>query len=186
MQTHPTARRTIPLCKAFDTVRRNLLWARYRSLGLCGKLFWALKAGYGERTLRGRLNGFLSEEMPDEGLGVRQGEVDSSDAFALFIDDLDAEIQRLEEDIGRPLGIPLFGTNDAAKGDRLNALKHADDTCIIAANVEDARLLLRAVTRWCQKWAISPNPDKCEVVIFGPRMNKQNPHFESYSGPFGP
>ena len=116
--------------------------------------------------MKGRCAGWLSREFPDEGNGVRQGEVDSSDAFALFIDDLDNEIERAERRAGRKLGIPLIGTNDASTGDRVSALKHADDTVILATSEDDAQILLEAVARWCEKWQISPNPDKCEVIVF--------------------
>ena len=104
---------------------------------------------------------------PSQYNGVRQGEVDSSDAFALFVDDLDAELERAEVEAGRKLGIPLIGTDDANEGtDWLSVLKHADDTVILAGSEADAQLLLRAVERWCEKWCISPNPDKCVVMCF--------------------
>ena len=64
------------------------------------------------------------------------------------------------------MGIPLIGTNDASTGDRVSALKHADDTVILATSEEDAQIILDAVARWCEKWQISPNPDKCEVIVF--------------------
>ena len=60
------------------------------------------------RSRRGTANARLwgepgqarSSNQPDVGLGTRQGEVDSSDAFAAFIDDLDAEIERRKEKLG--------------------------------------------------------------------------------------
>ena len=75
-------------------MNKRLFWARLRCLGVKGKLLRALRAGYGKRTLIGKLGSDCSEEKPDVGRGTRQGEVDSSDAFAAFIDDLDAETLR--------------------------------------------------------------------------------------------
>ena len=161
----------IDLVKAFDTVNRRLLWARFRSFGICGKLFWALKTGYSGCTLQGKMAGYLSSIFKDVGLGVRQGDVDSSDGFALFVDDLDAEIAKAETKLGRKLGIPLIGNNDAARGDRIPVLKHADDTVILATCEEDAQALLEAVEKWCQKWQISPNPDKCVVIVFDKKVH---------------
>lgn len=46
---------------------------------------------------------------------MRQGEIDSSDAFATFIDDLDAEIERHEMKTGKKLGIPQVATKNAEK-----------------------------------------------------------------------
>ena len=158
----------IDLVKAFDTVNRRLLWARYRRYGICGRLFWGLRAGYFGCLLKGRIGQFVSGCYRDDGAGVRQGDVDSSDGFALFIDDLDEEIAREEARVGRKLGIPLVGCRDSAAGDRIGCLKHADDTVVAAASAEDAQHLLNAVSRWCCKWQISPNAGKCKVVIFHP------------------
>ena len=140
------------LVKAFDTVNRRLLWARLRHYGVCGSLFFALKAGYSSRKLVGKLGGVLSSPKKDDGMGVRQGEVDSSDVFALFIDDLDEEIRRAEEKAGRKLGIPLIGNDDSTRSERIAALKHVDDTALVASTAEDAQLLLDAVSKWCRKW----------------------------------
>ena len=59
----------VDLQKAFDTVNKRLLWARLRSLGVAGKLLRALRAGYGKRTLIGKLGRGRSEERPDIGRG---------------------------------------------------------------------------------------------------------------------
>ena len=155
----------IDLQKAFDTVNKRLLWGRLRSLGVAGKLLRALQAGYGKRTLIGKLGRECSEERPDVGRGVRQGEVDSSDAFAAFIDDLDAEIERCEEKLGRKLGIPLVGLGQTHK-DTVPTLKHADDTVVMATTAEDLQVLLDVLSVWCKKWQITPNALKCECVVF--------------------
>ena len=155
----------IDLCKAFDTVNKRLLWARLRSLGVYGKLLRALRAGYGKRKLIGKLGDDCSTEKPDVGLGVRQGEVDSSDAFAAFIDDLDCEIERREETLGRKLGIALVGTGNAC-AERVATLKHADDTVILASSEEDLQILLEVITIWCRKWQITPQALKCECMVF--------------------
>ena len=155
----------IDLQKAFDTVNKRLLWARLRCLGVKGKLLRALRAGYGKRTLIGKLGSDCSEEKPDIGRGTRQGEVDSSDAFAAFIDDLDAEIERREEALGRKLGIPLVGLGPSST-ETIPTLKHADDTVVMATSAEDAQILLDVLAVWCKKWQITPNALKCECVVF--------------------
>ena len=77
-------------------MKRRLLWARLRSLGIKGKLLRALQAGYGDRKLIGKTGTTTSAPVRDIGFGVRKGEIDSNDAFAAFIDELDAEIERYE------------------------------------------------------------------------------------------
>ena len=95
-------------------MKRRLLWARLRSLAVKGKLLRALQAGYGDRKLIGKTGTTTSAPVRDIGLGVRQGEIDSSDAFAAFIDDLDAQNERYELEIGKnKLGVPLIGNDEA-------------------------------------------------------------------------
>ena len=123
----------IDLQEAFDTVQRRFLFGRLRSFGICGKLLRALQAGYGKRALVGKLGQKKSRSRRDIGLGTQQGEVDSSDAFARFIDDLDAEIEHHEEKLGRRIGIPRVGVCDTSDG-AIPTLKHADDTVLLAAS----------------------------------------------------
>ena len=79
-------------------MKRRLLWARLRSLGIKGKLLRALQAGYGDRKLIVKKGKTTSAPVREIVLGVRQGEIDSSDAFAAFIEDSDAEVERYELD----------------------------------------------------------------------------------------
>ena len=125
----------------------------------------ALCASYEDRRLIGKLGSNLNEPYRDIGLGVRQGKIDSADAFAAFIDDLDAEIERAEEKLGRKLGIPFVGNGEREK-DTLTALKHADDTCTMATTEEDLQILIDVLTIWCQKWQLTPQALKCDIVVF--------------------
>ena len=134
--------------KAFDTVKRRLLWARLRSLGIHGKSFRALRAEYSDRLLVGKLGATTARR--DIGSGTRQGEVDSSDAFAAFIDDLDSEIERHEAKIGSRLGVPLAGVVEK-KAATLSVLKHADDTVLISSSADDLQTLPNILAVWCQK-----------------------------------
>jgi len=160
----------IDLVKAFDTVNRRLMWARARSVGLCGKLLRALKEGYRGRRAVGKVSAggetWYSDARKDDGIGVTQGGVDSSELFAFFIDTLDEEIRATAP--GSWVGIPLVGVEAAKDEDveRLAVLKHADDTVLIAESEEDLKVLVRALERWCAKWQVAPNPDKCKVVVF--------------------
>ena len=156
----------VDLKKAFDVVNRRLLWARLSSMGIYGDLLAALQRGYENRGLMGKLAGWMSTEQPDNGRGVRQGEVDSSDAFAAFVDGLDDEIMDMERRVGRFLGIPLLGGQCGQT--RLNVLKHADDTVLVAETEEDLQVLVEALVRWCEKWQVIPNAVKCKCMVWSP------------------
>ena len=114
----------------------------------------------------GKLSGWISTEQPDNGRGVRQGEVDSSDAFAAFVDGLDDEIMEMERRVGRFLGLPLLGGQCGQT--RLNVLKHADDTVLFAETEEDLQVLVDALMRWCEKWQVIPNAVKCKCMVWAP------------------
>ena len=86
--------------RALATVKRRLRWARLRSLGIKGRLLRALQDGYGDLKFIGKIGAATSAAVPDVGLGLRQGKIDASDAFAAFNDDLDAEIERDEMKLG--------------------------------------------------------------------------------------
>jgi len=153
----------VDLTKAFDTVKRKLLWSRLRSQGICGRLLQGLREGYHGRKSVGKCGGYFSAEHSDEGLGVTQGGVDSADLFACLIDSLDDEIRASAP--GSWLGIPLRGT-EGGDVDRLAVLKHADDTVLLAEDEESLRMAVEALERWCRKWQVAPNPKKCEVIVF--------------------
>ena len=78
---------------------------------MCGKLLRALKESYRGRSAVGKVSGggevWYSEARKDEGLGVTQGGVDSSELFAFFIDSLDDEIRATAR--GSWCGIPVEG-----------------------------------------------------------------------------
>ena len=101
--------------KTFDTVTRRLLWARLRSLGLKRKLLRALRPGCGDRRLIGKFGANLIEPYRDIGLGVRQGEIDSAEAFEAFIDDLDTEIERSEDNLDGNFEYHLLAVENARR-----------------------------------------------------------------------
>ena len=158
----------IDLVKAFDTVNRRLLWARLRSAGFGGRLLRGLRNGYKDRMLRGKISGdggtWYSDPERDDGLGVTQGGVDSSELFCFFIDTLDDELRKSTE--ASWVGIPLDGVDGGQDVERLSVLKHADDTILIAEDAAGLRVLLSAFERWCQKWQIAPQPTKCKIMVF--------------------
>jgi len=157
----------IDLRKAFDTVKRRLLWSRARSKGIGGRLLQVLMEGYEGRRAAGKISAagasWTSQARPDDGLGVTQGGVDSSDLFMLIIDSLDEEIRSSVD--GTWIGIPIDGV---AGGDveRMAVLKHADDTVLLAETPEALQMAVRAFQQWCCRWQVIPNPTKCDVVVF--------------------
>ena len=81
------------------------------------------------------------------------------------IDDLDAEIERNELELCKKMGVPLVG-NDEAQHETISALKHADDTVLIATTAENLQFLLDIDSRRCCKWQLTPQALKCDIMVF--------------------
>ena len=125
----------IYFCKAFDTVNERLLWERLRSLGVCGKPLPGHRAGFLKRTLIVKMGAERSAEKPDVGIGTRQGQVDSTDTFAAFIDDLDSETERKEEEIGRKRAMGRSGRGN--RRDDETRRRYRND-CLVRRRLPDS------------------------------------------------
>jgi hypothetical protein len=153
------------LRKAFDTVDRELLWAKLRKMGVHGRVLKKMKACYDGKKVAGKVEGIIGTKIDDKIQGVAQGDVDSSDLFTVMAHGLDEEIESTAK--GSQAGIPMNGV------ERLQVLLHADDTTLIAEDEKGLEVLARAFENWCRKWRIVPNPDKCKVVVFEKTGNTQ-------------
>ncbi len=99
-----------------------------------------------------RVNGLMTDRF-DVGLGVKQACVLSPTLFSIFVNDLAGEIKDLKA------GIDIDGYN-------LSILLFADDIALIADIPQALQAMLDTVTDWCQRWRLSINVEKTNVVHF--------------------
>ena len=92
------------------------------------------------------------------GSGVRQGGVLSPHLFAIYKDDLVAEMRRLK--IGCHI-VELF----------VACLLYADDICLLAPCRSALQTLLDTSERYGKFWCLSYNPLKSKVVAFGSKLS---------------
>ena len=79
------------LTKAFDFVVRDILWFKLIRLGVRGKMLNIIKSIYSNVKSRVKHDNTLSEPFTCD-IGVRQGECFSPFLFAIYVNDLEAEI----------------------------------------------------------------------------------------------
>ena len=81
----------VDFTKAFDFIVRDVLWFKLIKLGVRGKLLDIIKSIYTSVKSRVKYENFLSEPF-ECNIGVRQGECLSPFLFAMYVNDLEAEL----------------------------------------------------------------------------------------------
>lgn len=143
--------------KAFDTVRRDLMVARCKQLGVHGQFLASLLMLYDKVTQRVVVNGVVGEPF-DTHVGTKQGSELSPLLFGMFIDMLH-ELIRLKV----PGAGPVLGSI------RVSDLIYADDVLLIAmGDPAHAQQLLDCLDLFCVIFGMQVNTDPCKtcVVVF--------------------
>lgn len=144
--------------KAFDRVRRDLLIARCRQLGVHGPFLRALTMLYDQIVMQVVVNGQTGTQF-NTYMGTKQGSELSPLLFGLFIEVLHELIRMRVPGAGPVLG-----------GLAVPDLMYADDVCLVAESPEDAQQLLDCLDLFCRLFDMEVNmaPHKTCVVVFRP------------------
>jgi hypothetical protein len=149
----------VDFSKAFDSVPRELLWARLRALEIPDDFIAAVQSYYESVQLRVKTEEGFSDPFESE-VGVKQGCPLSPTLFGLFIDHFADFIQGHE-----------------TSGDKLpRVLFYADDLVLIGYTESELRHLLGLLEDFCSKVGMTVNRQKTEVVIFRPSAKSAAPH----------
>ena len=143
----------IDFSKAFDHVRRHLLWAKLSNIGVQGKILNCLMSMYNDIRCSVRVNGKLSEWFPVD-IGLKQGCVLSPLLFSLYVNDLIVNVNNLN------VGVPI------ADSERISMLLYADDIVLMSESGIGLQTMLNALRDWCQLWKLDINVAKSQVVHF--------------------
>lgn len=134
---------------AYDSVDRELLWRKCRKRGMSDDLIWSLRRLFDHNSSQLVIAGKRSQPFPIKA-GVLQGSVLSPTLYALFIDDLAAELNRHNAfTIG---------------GCRLNATFYADDVAVFSQSKEGLQLLLAVCAAHARRNRYQFNVAKCAVI----------------------
>jgi hypothetical protein len=167
----------VDLCKAFDSVNRNALWAVLRASGLPEDLVSVLIDMHTGTSCHIRVGSSCSSAFRME-FGVQQGCPLAPFLFNIFMDWVVREALAACPDSGVSLqyGFPDRGTlvgpaaERAATGGswlRLPLLMLADDIVVLASSAAGLEQFLLALEAACQRWGLVINPDKTELMLVG-------------------
>ncbi|VDI27517.1 palmitoyltransferase ZDHHC13/17 [Mytilus galloprovincialis] len=148
------------LKKAFDYVDRNLLQYKLQLNGIDGNMYNAISSLYIDTESCVCVNDHRTNWFQYSN-GIRQGDNLSPfiakgivyRLFALFVNDLATEIKDLET------GIPC-------DNEKISLLLYADDIVILTENENDMQRCLDVLYSWCQRWRLSVNCLKSNVMHF--------------------
>lgn len=141
--------------KAYDAISRDLLWHKLQCYGLTGKIMTALQDIYASVISAVKVNGQVGDWF-EVGSGVKQGCLNSSFLFNMYLNDLIYDINDLN------LGVRV--------GDKkISLLCYADDIVLVAEKEKDLQVMLDRLDSWCSVWKMSINADKTKVMHCRPR-----------------
>ena len=148
--------------KAYDTVPRDLLWAKLKARGVHGHMLDSLKALYADvpisvKTAAGTTLPFQST------VGLKQGDPSSPNLFGLFIDDLEPAIMAL----GDAAALPMLDNTT------MPPLLHADDLALLSTSAEGLQVQIDCLAGYAHRWGLTVSLAKTKVMVF--RKDKARP-----------
>jgi len=141
--------------KAFDSVRRDKLWRILNANGINGKFLNALKSMYIVVKARVRAGGELTDAFMCP-RGLKQGENNSPNLFALFINELTREINQFGKH-----GIQL-----SPEFIQILILLFADDVALLSDSIIGLQTQLNILYDIAKRLDLIVNLDKSNIVVF--------------------
>jgi len=138
--------------KAYDTVWHDGLFAALLNHKVNGRTLRVLMDWYTNGTSQIRINHKLSHSFPLR-MGIRQGNVNSTLEFSVFIDELCKTLA------SRGYGVEVFGT-------WIGDVFFADDFVLLARDALELQLMLDVVDLHSKRWHFRINSEKTKVMIF--------------------
>ena len=165
----------VDYAKAFDTISRSALWSKLLQCGIHGKILNVIKNMYTDIKSCVYSNGNKSEYFTSL-RGVRQGENLSPLLFSLFVNDL--------EDFLLKKGCQPIesGSPELDNFLKLLLVMYADDTILMSNSELGLQKAIDALHDYCNKWQLTVNCDKTNVVIFSRRKVDASKYNFTYNG----
>ena len=133
----------IDFTKAYDSIKRDLLFRKLSDMGLTGRIHKAITSLYDNVKCCVRING-LKTDYFEVSCGLKQGCKLSTLLFNLYVNDLVIKINSL--DIGIEIG-----------DEKVSILLYADDLVLVSSSEDDLQILLQELNTWRQNNGIKIN-----------------------------
>lgn len=145
----------IDLCKAFDSIDRQLLWMKLQNWGIDQRLLFLLRKFHSQNTCQVRFDskGSLTPKIL-VGKGVKQGCILAPSLFNLFLADLPAHLTGIEGHA------PILNTNP------IPILLYADDALVLSRSKIGLKRYLKAFSSYCTMNCLNINFNKSKILIF--------------------
>ena len=144
----------IDFSKAFDKINRIFLFHILKNKVHTNPRIWLALYKYYNATKAFVQTDDEYSETFNTSTGVKQGGPISPLLFAIYVDEMLIEISKIP-------GICRIG--DEITG----VLAYADDTMILAENVEAMNNAIKVVENYCQEFEIKINEAKSQLIVFG-------------------
>ena len=151
----------LDLSAAYDKVWRDGLFTKLIKTGLTGRFFNVVNSMYKVTKLHIKCNNLRSNVFTTN-VGIKQGCNLSCLLFAIFLNDLESEMQNTTCD-----GIEILDPETGTSLLKLFALLYADDTVILSDNKSNFQYALNIFSTYCKKWKLKINETKSNIMIFG-------------------
>ena len=143
----------VDFTKAFDYIDRDILWYKLIKIGVRGQMLNIIRSIYNSVKSRVKCNNTLSETFSCN-MGVRQGECLSPFLFAMYINDME---QDLENNGVNGIDVGMF---------KLLLLLYADDIVLFGNTSEELQKSLDVLEEYCDRWRLTVNTSKTKILIF--------------------
>jgi hypothetical protein len=149
----------IDYAKAFDSVEHSKMWNSMRNMGIPEHLIGLIRNLYTEQEAKGHVEQGATDWFPVQ-KGVRQGCILSPGLFNLY-----------SEHIIRTAGLEDIEASVKIGGRKINNLRYADDTTLLAENKDDMGQLMKRVKISSEKAGLKLNIKKTRVMSIGDQGN---------------
>jgi Reverse transcriptase (RNA-dependent DNA polymerase) len=178
VQRYRWARKPLFCCfvdfqKAFDSVRRDMLFARLQQLGVGDPFLRVLQNMYASVLFRLVTEEGLSSVIASL-MGVKQGSPASPTLFGLFLDELEEYFEHFLPGVGVALADVIVAL-----------LLYADDLVLLAESATDLQRQLDVLQKFCGERGLVVNVAKTEVVVFATDEHTWNGYVDGLSITYG-